>query len=259
MAITTLDGIVGGFVEQIFPFTKSSITTVAGGYFSLWAAAGQPGLGSLSIGNTTTGLIPTDATDGAFPFTNSTNSYLARAAAGSSSVGTLIIYDRLWHAGSFTSSNGTINATDSTPIDRDSTGAGAEIWVEIATALSAVATTITLTYTNQAGTGSRTATCVVPASAIINRMFPFTMAAGDTGIRSIENVAGSAAPTGTLNLVILRRLACIPMSVAAVFGAQNFAGTGFPRIYDNACIAMMMNSNTTTSGTLMGSFKIAQG
>ena len=84
MAITTLDGIVAGYVEQIQPFNKQSVTTVAGGYFSLFDAPGQPGAGSLSIGNTTTGVIPTKATAGSFPFVNSGNSHLARASAGSS-------------------------------------------------------------------------------------------------------------------------------------------------------------------------------
>lgn len=261
MAITTMDGLVAALPGQLLAFTKASVTSVAGAWASLWAAAGQPGAGSLSIGNTTTGVIPTDATTGAFPFTNpvSGNSYLARAQAASSSVGTLILYDRLWHGGSYSSVNGTISSSTTTAIDRGSTGAGAELWAEINGALSATATTITVTYVNQDGTGSRTATVTLPASAIASRMFPFALQAGDTGIRQITNIAGSAAPTGTFNLVILRREAEIPIALAGVAGGFDFAQLGLPQIINDACLAMMMHTNGTGTGTLSGSAQLVQG
>ena len=261
MAILTGDNLIAGLLEQIAAFNKQSITTVAGGYFSLWDVAGQPGAGSLSIGNTTVGVIPTDATAGAFPFANpgSGNSYLAMARAASSVVGSLILYDRLHHSGSYTSVNGNINTTSQTAIDRGSGGEGVELWAEINSALSATATTITVTYTDQDGNTGNSATCTLPASAIARRMFPFALAAGDSGIRSIQNVAGSAAPTGTFNLVLLRRLADIPMPIVGVAGILNAFALGLPRVYNDACIAMMVNSNSTTSGTIAGSFKLAQG
>lgn len=261
MAILDVDAFIAGLLEPVCGFNKQSITTVAGGYFSLWDAPGQPGAGSLSIGNTTTGVIPTDATAGAFPFTNpsSGNSYLARAAASLASVGSLILYDRLHHSGSYTSVNGNINTTDMTAIDRGSDGAGVEVWAEINSALSAVATTITITYTNQDGTAGRTGSVTLPASAITRRMFPFALQSGDTGVRSIENIAGSAAPTGTFNIVMLRSLAEIAVSLAGVAGKANFVELGMPRIYNDACIAMMYVANTTTSGQIKGSFKMAQG
>ena len=261
MAISTIDGVVAALPGQICPFTKASLTSVAGAYLSLWTAAGQPGAGAASAGSTTTGAIPTSATAGALSFTNpgSGNSYVGKAFASSSVQGTVVIYDRLWHGGAYTSASGSISASTTTAVDRDSTGAGAELWVEIATALSAVATTITVTYVNQAGTGSKTATCAVPASAILGRMFPFVLAAGDTGIRQITAISGSAAPTGTFNLVILRRLIELPLSIAGVAAGGDFAYLGMPRVYDSACIGLFMNTNTTSTGTLSGSQNIIQG
>ena len=262
MAIATMSQLVAalpGFRQAI---TKASVTSVAGGYISLWAAAGSPGAGSLSIGSTTTGTIPTDATAGAFPFTNPTApvlTYLARAAAASSVTGTLVIYDRVWHGGSYTSVNGTISSSTTTAVDRPSSGAGLELWAEINGALSATATTITVTYVDQDGTGSNTATATLLASSIASRMYPFAFASGDTGIRQITNIAGSAGPTGTFNLVVMRRLAEIPMAVVGVAGQADFADLGLPQVYDDSCIALMMNTNTTSSGTLSGSFALAQG
>lgn len=263
LAITTMNQLISALPGQSAGFTKASVTSVAGGYISLWGAAGNPGAGSLSVGNTTTGAIPTAATAGSFTFTNPSGgqlSYLARLTANSSVTGTVVLYDRLWHGGSYTSSNGTISANTTTAIARQADGAGVELWAEIATALSATATTITVTYVNQDGTGSRTATATLLASSIASRMYPFALQAGDTGIRQITNIAGSAAPTGTFNLVMLKRIAEIPIAIAGVApGVYDFAQLGMPRIFDSACLALFMVTNTTSSGTLSGSLSIAQG
>lgn len=262
MAITSTDLLLAGLVEKIFPFNKSSITTVGGAFYTLWNATGIPGAGSLSIGNTGAGDIPTDATDGAWPFTNPGGgvlTYLARLFAGSSIAGNLYLIDRCWHAGSFSFSNGTINATDSTPVDRPASGDGVEMWCEINTALSAVACTLTATYVNQNGTGSRTATCVVPASAITARMFPFVLQAGDVGVQQITNLSGSAAPTGSFNMVLLRKLGLIGMPAVGVGSGINPFTGGMPRIYDDSCLALMGLASTTTSGNADGHFRIAQG
>lgn len=263
MTITTMSELVaalGG--AQRMAVTKAGVTGVAGGYTSMFAAAGQPGAGSLAIGNTTTGVIPTDATAGAFPFNNPfapALTYLAAARFASSSLGTLVLYDRLWHGGSYTSVNGTISSSTTTAIDRYATGAGVELWAEINAALSATATTIQVTYVDQGGTGGNTASATLLASSIASRMYPFTLAAGDSGIRQITAITGSAAPTGTFNLVMLRRIAEIPIVVAGVAASLDFADLGLPQVADNACIAMFMNTNSTSTGAVSGSFALAQG
>jgi len=263
VSITTMSQLVAAFPGQYLPFTKAAITGVAGAFTSLWTAAGLPGAGAASVGNNTTGLIPTSTTAGAFTFTNPAGggvlSYLGRIRAASSSVGTLLLADRVWHGGAYTSVNGSISATTTTAVDRDSTGAAVELWAEIATALSATATTITVTYINQAGTTGRTATVVLPASAIAARMFPFALQAGDTGVRQITAISGSAAPTGTFNLVMLRRVADVPLAVAGVSGGSDFAALGMPQVFDNACVFMLMNTNSTSTGTLSGSAALVQG
>ena len=261
MAITTLTGLRTALPGQTKTFMKANLTTAAGLWASLWGQGNEPAAGSLSIGNTTTGVIPTAATAGAFSFVNpaSGNSYLAQAVANGSNVGTLVVYDRLWHAGSFTPASGTINATDSTPIDRGSNGGGAELWCEINSALSATAITLTALYTDQDGNTGNSATCAVPASAIAGRMMPFALASGDTGIRSVEDLSGSAAPTGSFNLVILRRLLEIPLAAPAIPNVAEWLDTALARIYDNACIAMMVMASSTSTGAISGKLNIAQG
>jgi len=72
--------------------------------------------------------------------------------------------------------------------------------VEVTTALSATATTLTITYVNQDGVGGRTATCALVASSVLGRTFLATLQAGDIGVRAVTNVTDTANPTGTVNI-----------------------------------------------------------
>lgn len=261
MALTTEAGLNAAFPGQEREFTKANLTSASTAYASLWASVGNPAAGSFSIGNTTTGVIPTSATAGAFAFVNpaSGNTYLGRIKCSAQNAGSMIFYDRLQHSGSYTSSAGTINANDQTAVDRDSSGAAVEVWCEINSALSATATTITITYTDQDGNTGATGTCTLPASAIAGRMFPFVLATGDSGVRSIEDVAGSAAPTGTFNIVMLRVLAAVPIFAAGQIFQYDWASIGMPRVLDNACIAIMMQTSAGSTGITAGSISIIQG
>lgn len=250
---------------QIERYNKASLTAVTGTNHSLWAAAGAPTAGTLTIGDTVAGLVPTAATVGAFSFTNpagGVQSRMGRCSVQMAIIGAVLFYDRLWHAGSFslaTAGNfaGWTGATAQTR--PDALGGSTECWIEINVALAATASTITLTYTNQAGTASRTGTCALPASAISGRMFPVVLQSGDSGIRSIQTISiGTAVATGSMNIVVLRALNDIGASIAGGKEIQDYALTGLPRIYDNACIAMSCYTSNTATGYLQGQFNILQ-
>lgn len=70
------------------------------------------------------------------------------------------------------------------------------------TALTATTPVVTITYTNQAGTGSRTATLTLPTNPAINTGFLITphLQSGDTGIRSVENISISTGTAGVLRV-----------------------------------------------------------
>lgn len=263
MSITTADGLIAGYSSaQRVPFTKASITTTSGNIYTLLNVSGQPGTGSLSIGNTTTGAIPDNTLSGAYPFTNpgSGNSYLARMTVMSSTTGTLVLYDRVWHGGSYSFANGTISSSTTTAVTRpDSTGANLELWAEINTVMSATACTLTVTYTNQAGTTGQSATCTLSASTPTQRMQPFALASGDTGIRQITNIAGSAAPTGSFNLVILRRIAEVGIANTYVATDLDLNELAMPQITNSSCLCMMWCAGGSSSGTILGSATVIQG
>ena len=101
MALTSADGFFSAARQNVVWRKTAATTTIAIAYFSLLPNAGTPSAGSLSIGNTTTGIVPTSATAG-FPaltaFGSGNTGYLAAATYTTTVAGALILYDRLWHA-----------------------------------------------------------------------------------------------------------------------------------------------------------------
>lgn len=72
----------------------------------------------------------------------------------------------------------------------------------VTAALTATTPVITITYTNQAGTGSRSAALTLPTNAQLNSAFLIGphLQSGDTGIRSVENISRSTGSAGTLKV-----------------------------------------------------------
>jgi hypothetical protein len=146
------------------------------------------------------------------------------------------------------------------------TGDGAMIMVEVGTGLSAGSNVFTLTYTNQAGTGSRTTPQVsTVASAIADRVpyangtwfVPFQD--GDFGARSIEGwtlVSGTA--TGTLCISLIRPMAMMGVVSRALNYERDFMVQlpWLPELYDDACLAFVMSQFTTGSDPLLGGIGI---
>lgn len=258
--------VVASLPGQILTFSKGSVTTVQSSLTTLFNVTGTPPAGSLSIGNTTTGDVPTSATTGAFSFTNPTAgifSRITRASVTMANAGGVFLYDRLWHAGSFSpaAAGAVAGWTGTTALTRpDANGNNTECWIEINTVFAATATIITLTYTNPAGTTGRTATVSVPASAATRRMFPFELQSGDFGVKSIQTISnGTAVATGSYNIVIGRRLTDAGMASAAIGTiVQDYALTGLPKVDDSACLCLMNMPSTTISGFLQGQYNLGQ-
>jgi hypothetical protein len=114
-------------------------------------------------------------------------------------------FDRVWHAGEFTPTAGAMPGwVGGTAVNRPSSGQGVYMAIEIQTAFSAAAHTITLTYTNQAGVAGQTTSIAIPASALVNAFYLVPFATGDSGVRAITGISGSAAPpTGAYNVVLV--------------------------------------------------------
>jgi hypothetical protein len=264
VAITTLDGLIGGTKGAGMVFKSATKPAVAAGFWaSYWAAGTIPAAGALAIGNTTAGVIPTEATTGAMAFTDPTGgtiSYVMGATVSSTVTGIVYLYDRVFHIGALTPTSGAYpGPVTGTTIDRPADGAGVEMWAEIVTALSAAAHTVTVTYDDQ-GNVSSTGSVVLAASAPIARMYPATLQDGDSGVQHITGISGSATPpTGTFNLVLARPIIRVGV-VANIPVRLGIPETGLRPLYANSCLALAFyNPAGTTAPDILVSLDLTTG
>jgi len=268
MAITTMDGLVAAMAgAQRIILQKASATTVANFYYSLWSTAGIPAAGNITIGNTTAGAIPTDATLGApnvNAFTGSNTGYAMGWDVATAQPGVVSLYDRLWHAGSFvTSALTTLSLSGQPTLSRvpNTDYSQLELWMEVNAANGATATVVTVSY--QDGTNAtQTATMdsAVLTSVPTLRMLPFRLA-NSTGIQKVNSATVSGA-TGTLtfNLVIQRNLADMTVVSANISRPkQNAFDMAMPIVYTDSCLSLMYLATTTSSGTLFGEVVVGNG
>lgn len=159
-----------------------------------------------------------------------------------------------------------------TPTLRYANGAGCRLLLAARATTGATAHNIAVSYTNQAGTAGRTlpVTVAATASAIVphivhsgtaaNNYGPFLpMASGDTGIQSVQTVTLSAASgtASTAVLMLVRPLATIPLSIAALMTEKDFWNQlpSAPQIRDGACLGFLLGAGaavaaaTTFSGS----------
>lgn len=277
MAITTFDGIIQGLLPGV-PLQKASFTGEAAGEFATLAAlAGNPGAIALGTPGLNGATVSQSTLGGALPYTNpsSGNGYLAQMSiALGANMTAFILYDLLWYNTGITITTTTqqsitsvafpsrcVPASGSTP---DANGGGLEcwLWATATTGNGSPISNTTFAYTNQAGTSGRSAGLVhsAPATMTAGTVVPFGLQAGDTGIRSIQGITlGTSYVSGTVNMIVVRRLAEVYFPAASVGGVYDPADLGFPRIYDSSALYGAVLLSGTAAGNVAGSFKYAQG
>jgi hypothetical protein len=232
------------------------------GVLGAWAP-GTPGL----AGRATDGATSTDAGCIFFPDAGAGKvRYLTGGSITSTVVGSFALYDVLWVNSGLVVTTTTGQTINSVALPaRDANGAtngeGCMIGIYAVGALgnAAVVSNSTITYTNSAGTGSRTATLSAtnpnnfPATPVIGTVVWFELAAGDTGVQSIQTVTlNTTLTSGTASVFIARKLIDLPVSVANVgfsYTLNNGNGVVLP---DNACILPFAQTSATTATSLTG-------
>lgn len=251
--------------DQDYQFNKASITTVANSIFSLWTANGQPGTGAFG-GTPLAARAVTGATTGAMRFTNPTAPdtlhLLSFGALSTVAAGTLFLLDRLLDYPTIDCTSTSLQTLDNTvTLPRYTTGAGVRLFAEVTTTLGATPQTMTLTYTNSDGTGSRVTTLSPTVSAAVARVpqagLFIPLAAGDhAGLRSVQSVQfGGSMGAGVLNLTLCRPMrAELPLPSASFWQERNLVQhvPRVPRVFDDAALMMMLAAATTSSGDIKG-------
>jgi hypothetical protein len=277
MTITTRDKLIsalGNSSARLLVDKASVLSQTAGRFISMWTSAGQPPVGT----NPTVPALCNSALTGAMSFVNPTApaaSYLGwLALACSNATATVEIHDRLVHNGGLDLTLLTAQLT--TGLDLVSLAPSAERigaadysdvqwWLEVyvdggATASNA---TINVTY-DDASTGDLT---VLAVGGTIRKgnMFGLTQlipaAKQGRSIRGINQVTLSASTgtAGNFGFTATRGRTTAPLVVANKSEVFSWAALGMPKIPDDACLTLMMLPTTTSSGTLRGAGKLAQG
>jgi hypothetical protein len=230
---------------------------------SLWTYDGTPAGGAVP----TVGAIPDRTTQGALPFlvaTGGRDTHLIGASITPLTAGVYLLYDRLFHIGGLSgtsTADQTVQDSPASPaLTRNTGGEGNIAWYEIYTIIGTSTTTLTMTYTNQAGTGSQTSTINIGATGFreVTRAQRIPLAAGDTGIREIEKIAlsGSTGTVGNFGITIAQPLAWLPVGAAGTAGWRDYT-TGLPGIPvpdPDACLAVMFVPAATTAPEVWGCF-----
>lgn len=267
MAITSVDQLIAG-MQYPREFIKAATPTlVAGRPHSLFYLAGAPGAATGSSAGLAGEALTSYA--GQLPFSNpaSGNTYLARLTGQATIAGQLVLCDRLWHNSGFSMTSTSAQTVSSTAwparsADGTSNGEGVLLGVEITTATGSGTPTITVSYTNQSNSSGKSGTNSVAtaASSAIGAFYPIGLAAGDTGVRSVQTLTLSATWTsGAMSLVAYRVLARLDLSNANTPNSLDAVTGGMPRMYDNTVPFLLFIPSTTTASNISGHAIWSQG
>ena len=235
---------------------------IAGRGCSLWEYDGMPAKGVIP----TIGIIPDRLLQGAIPFTpagGGRDKHLIGMSVAPVIGGVFLLYDRLFHigglSGTSTASQAVQGAVPSPVLTRNTGGAGNMAFYEIYTIIGVTSTTLTMTYVNQAGTGSRTSTINIGATNFreVTRMQRIPLQAGDSGIQAINSVqlTATTGTAGNFGITIGQPLAWIPVGGAGTMGWRDYTTglPGIPVINPDACLALMFIPSAATAPELFGS------
>lgn len=239
----------------------AATATIAGRAASLWTYDGTPSGGAVP----TAVAIPDRSLQGALPFTAATGGrdlHLIGAMITPTVSGVFLLYDRLMHIGGLNgtlTTDQTVQGSPASPaITRNTGGEGNIAWYEIYGIIGTTNRTLTMTYVNQAGTTGQTSTINIGATGFreVTRAQRIPLAAGDTGIRSIEKIAlnGTTGTAGNFGITLAQPLAWLPVGSVGTAGWRDYSTglPGIPVIDPNACLALMFIPTATTAPELWG-------
>ena len=242
--------------------TAANITMTGGRLMDMFVTMAPAGVAP------TTAVVPTNATTGSFEQHDGASGRLTFAAinatlsAATVTNGAIIIADRLSHQGGLSGTVTTAQTTNlpTAALTRYTSGDGVMIGLSIYTAIGTTGTTVTASYTNQAGTAGKTTQAVVFGGTGYReaaRMILLPLAVGDTGCRSVESVTvlATTGTAGNFGVMLFKPLIMAPFATSTVSDADFVSGGmmgGFPEIVDGACLFPIgLTGNTGISGTIM--------
>lgn len=274
MAITSFDGFIAAPKHMISIQKVAARTTVASVPFSLQDLNGSPGaVSSFAVGNTSTGLVPTDNTEGFphIPFSTG-ELYIYSLSLLSATLGHMNLYDRLFHVGGISYAGATTTLSSqpsySSRVTNGTDFSGTQIWIEVTTAFATGNNwSVVVTYTDQdgnPGASTGTMTALAAASLTKGKMLQLVLASGDTGVQKIESIivtnGATAMTAGVFNVMVQRPLWQGPWTQASQTHFHPMSRTGMPIIYPTSALAMYVITDGAVSTIDFHTFiSLAQG
>jgi hypothetical protein len=252
VVIATNDQYIGAARQSVRYMKTASRTATAGAWYSLFELAGQPGAGTLAVGNTANGVVPTDATAG-FPLINAFGGaaigYLGAVDFASSVACRIRVYDCLFAAGAYAfNANTTLASQPSYAARLPGTDyKGAEIWVEQVTAATGNQA-VSVTYLDENAASSVTGAVGIGAAPLVGRCWQLPLAAGDRGVQRIDNVTGSVATVGTFNVRVLRGLWNGRVQLPNDGDTHSYLKTHLQQLFDTSALYVLVSPDSTATG-----------
>lgn len=257
---------------QALPFFKVGTAAEAvGAWYSFAKDSGFPGAwapGTPGInGRATDGTTASDAGCLALPNAPAGSINLLTNLNGTATVaGSLLIHDVLWVNSGIAVTTTTAQAIVPVALparDQDGStngrGVMAGILVTTATTNAGAITNTTISYTNSDGVAGRTATIAsFPATAVIGTVVWFQLAAGDTGVRSVQSITlGTSYGGGAISLFLSRWLMDRGDAIVNVAPQSRPATDSGVRLYDGTCMLPVSLRSATTATTITGTAYVA--
>ena len=265
---------LGAYNGFAVPFMKSGTGADTAGYW--YCTSKDPGFpGAWSPGTPGINGRVTDGTQtadyGCIPIPNPSvgANYLTEIQMAASINHSHLFFDVLWvNSGiAVTTTTAQAIATPTLPArdtNGQTNGEGCMIALLTTTAntnAAAIANS-TVTYTNSQGVTGRTATLSavagsqITATPVIGTITWFNLAAGDTGVKSIEAITlNTSLGAGAVSLMICRDIATIGTTIANV-SAQKVIGAPGIRLYNGTCMLHCNLASATTATFYSGEFTV---
>lgn len=262
MPITTLDGYIASAKQELLWIKTASRTSVALIPFTVFDLAGNPGAGTLAIGNTANGVVPTDATAG-YPVINAfgggATGYLSKVTFGNTVISRITLYDRVFAAGAYAFNDNTTLASQPSYSSRVPGGTdfnGLEIWIEAVTAFTGNQS-IRIQYLDQGGAAGDSGTIATGVAPIVGRALQINLAAGDSGVQRIDVVTSTVSTAGTFNVMVLRKLWEGRVAIANTGDIHDILKTGLIQVFADSAFYVLVRADSTATGLPNLSFEVA--
>lgn len=251
------------------PIYKSSIANQAAGYVtSLWRATGSPQWAQGAIPGAAS--TPTDDTVGgiALPDWGTNTGRVYRFAPLGVTVGSFMLYDRIAHMGGLA---GNVATTQTVNLDVETARTAGrchsdyldvEWYLEIYTDIGTTAANATVSYTDVNNNSGKTIVITgFTGSSPLNRSgrCVFLIPSDGIAIKSVQSVtlsisSGTAGSFGVTARVSKGTVGQMLANIQAP-GVDGIS-LGLPIVHKNACLEMLVQCSTTSTGIIQGDMKI---